>query len=279
MLESPVIRNRWLLLVVLMASGAWALDEPDGGVADVHVPDGGVLDTTTVEHERTPFEALTERFIGSASRAVRFDWRNKSVGFGLVTSGLLELNSFASARLGGFARFPNGNLLIELAFTRVIVWGSNSTEVLAQTPYRQSGRPNRFELDLNFSYVLAEGVVTPKPGFFPPVQMAFSATAGLRYLLYTEIFKNLNAGEVVGAILSPALSQKEVDNLEVGRLPAMQIDRGRYSVLLGFTLDLYFQPGFFVSPRVMLAVPIFGGLTNSGLGAWWELSASFGWML
>ncbi len=266
-------------MAVLAASSAWAADEADGGVPAVVVPDGGVLDTTTVERARTPFEALTERLLGSASRAVRFDWRNKSVGFGVVTSGLFELNSFASARVGGFARFPNGNLLVELAFTRVIVWGSPSTETLAQTPYRQSGRPNRFELDVNLAYVLAEGVVTPKPGFLPPVQMAFSVTGGFRYLLYTEIFRNLSPGEVVGAIISPALSQKEVDNLELSRLPAMQIDRGRYSLLIGFSLDLYFQPGLFFSPRVLLAVPVFGGLTNSGLGAWWELSAGLGWML
>jgi hypothetical protein len=210
---------------------------------------------------------------------VRFDWRQKEVGFGVVTSGLFELNNFATARIGAFARFPSGDFIFELAVTRAIVWGSDSTAKLAQTPYRQYGRPNRFEIDVNVDYVLAEGVVTPRPGFIPPAQLVFSVTAGLRYLLYTEIYRDLTAGEVALAIFAPSMSQKEVDNLEVGRLPAMEIDRGRYSLLVGFSLDIYFQPGLFISPRVMLALPIFSGLTGSGLGAWWELTARIGWML
>ena len=231
-----------------------------------------------VDRARTPFEALTERLLGSASRAVRFDWRAKSAGVGLVTSGLFELNSFATARIGGFVRLPAGDFLVEFAVTRVIVWGSESTARLAQTPYRQSGRPGRFELDVNVDYVLAEGVITPRPGFLPPVQLVFSATAGFRYLIYTQSWPNLTPGEVLLALFSPVLQQKEIDNLEVARLPAMQLDRGRYDLLVGLSLDLYFQPGLFFSPRVLLALPVFSVATASGLGAWWELTARFGWM-
>jgi hypothetical protein len=264
-----LIRELALLLVVGLSATARAEDPPGPKV----------IDPTVVERARTPFEALTERLIGSASRAVRFDWRAKTAGVGVLGSGLFELNSFASARVGGFVRIPSGDFIIEFAFSRAIVWGSDSTAKLAQTPYRQAGRPNRFEIDFNVDYVLAEGVLTPRPGFMPPVQLVFSATAGFRYALYTEIWRNLTPGEVALAIFSPVLQQKEVDNLEISRLPAMQIDRGRYSLLLGFSLDIYFQPGLFISPRVMLALPVFSGVTASGLGSWWELTARLGWML
>jgi hypothetical protein len=267
------------LVVALLASAVWAQDAEKGDGAAPAVPPGATRDEQTVERSRSPIEALAEKFIGSSSRAVRFDWRARTVGFGLLTSGLFELNSFASARVGGFARFPMGDFLVELAVSRVIVWGSESTGRLAQTPYRQTGRPNRFEVDLNFDYVLAEGVVTPRPSFLPPVQMVFSATAGVRYVLYTEIFqKNLKVEEVVGALFLPRMTQKEIDNLEAVRLPAMDIDRVRYSVLVGLSLDIYFKPGLFFSPRVLLALPIFATPERVGLGAWWELGARFGYM-
>lgn len=268
------------LCAALLAAGAARAGEPSlPEVADAKAPPGKVPDATTVERARTPIEALNERLIGSASRAVRFDWRQKTVGFGLLTSSLLELNNFASMRVGGFARFPYNDFVVEVAASRAFVWGSDSTAKLAQTPYRQSGRPDRFELDLNVDYVLAEGVVTPRPSFIPPAQLVFSVTGGFRYLVYSETWRNLSLGGIGLALFAPSLQQKELDNLESGRLPAMQLDRGRYGLLTGFSLDLYFQSGLFVSPRVLLALPVFSGLTESGLGPWWELTLRLGWML
>lgn len=266
------------LSLALLAVGALA-QAPTEPVVGPQAPPGQTPDSTTVERVRTPFEALSERLLGTASRAVRFDWRQKTAAFGLVVSGLFELNNFATARVGGFVRIPYGDFIVELAATRAIVWGSDSTSKLAQTPYRQFGRPNRFELDFNLDYVLAEGVVTPRPSFIPPAQLVFSVTAGFRYLIYTETWRDLIPGDVALAIISPRLGDAEVNNLEAGRLPAMQLDRGRYNLLLGFNLDLYFQPGLYISPRVLLALPVFAGPTGSGLGAWWELSARIGWML
>jgi hypothetical protein len=257
MARRPLTRR--LLVLLLCAAAAQAQE----------------ADVTTLEQARSPFEALTEKLIGTTSRAVRFDWRAKEMGFGLITSQLFELNNFATLRLGAFGRFPTGNFVIELAVTRAIVWGSSSTELLAQTPFRQAGRPNRFEIDVTVDYALAEGVVTPRFGFIPPAQLVLSASAGFRYLLYTEIYKNLTAGEVALAIVGPTLSQKEIDNLEVGRLPGMAIEPGRYSLLAGLSLDLYFQSGIFISPRLMLAPSLGAG---AGLGFWWEFTNRVGWL-
>lgn len=263
---------RRLTLVSCLVAGVSLAEEPA-------TPPGTSPDVATVERERTIFEQLTERLIGSASRAVRFDWRQKTVGLGVVGSALLELNSFGSGRFGAFARIPYGDFVVEFALNRAFTWESESTRKLAQTPYRQAGRPGRFELDFNVDYVLAEGVVTPRPSFIPPAQLVFSVTAGLRYIIYTESWRDLTAGQVALAIVSPRLQDPEIANLEIARLPGMEVDRTRYNVLLGVTLDIYFQPGLFISPRAMIAVPIFASTTSSGLGAWWELSARLGWML
>ena len=253
------------LVLAAALCGTAALAQADGGLP--------VSDETALEPFRAPLEVLTERALGEASRAVRYDWRKSTVGFGVVGSQLLELNNFASARVGGFVRTPLGGFMGELAVTRVFTWGSTSTDELALTPYRQSARPSRVELDLNLGYPLAEGVVTPRFSFIPPMEMVFSIDAGVRYLYYPGSFSNMSAGDVFKGLFAPQLSQKEIDNLELHRLPGMQIDPARYSLLLGFSLDVYFQNGVFFSPRVMLALPVFGG----NLGVWWELSLRLGW--
>ena len=234
---------------------------------------------TTIDRYRTPFEVLAESTIGVASRSVLFDWRKATVGFGVVTSALLELNNFYSMRVGGFVRIPTGNLTAELAVTRVITWGSDSSEKLSLTPYRQSGRPSRIEFDINLAYALLEGVGTPRLGLIPTAELVFSVNVGFRYLYYPGALGTANAGQVLEAIFAPKLQEREIVYLERERLPGMQIDRGRYGLMAGFSLDLYFRTGIFLEPKVMLGLPVLSGMTNSSLGWWWELSMSLGWAL
>lgn len=253
------------VLTVALLSGA-----PDGGVASEPVPD------TSIERYRTPLEALTERPVGEASRAVRFDWRHSRVGFGVLTSSLLELNNYSSFRLGGYVRKALGNVMLDAAVTYVFVWGSDATNKLALTPYRQFGRPNRLELDINFGYAIAEGVVTSRPGLLPAAQLVLTANAGVRYLFYPGGLAGVPALDVAGALFAPRITDAEIKNLDKARLPAMQVDRARYSLLAGLTLDIYFRPGVAVTPRVMMAIPVFSGIQGAGLGWWWELSLGVG---
>ncbi len=234
---------------------------------------------TTLEGFRTPLEVLSESTIGIASRAVLFDWRKKTLGFGVVASQLLELNNFYSTRVGAFVRVPTGNLTFEFAVTRVFTWGSDSSDKLSLTPYRQAGRPSRFEFDVNVAYALLEGVGTPRLRFLPNVELVFSVNVGLRYLFYPGALGKANAGQVVEAILAPRISERELEYLDRERVPGMQIDKGRYGLLAGFALDLYFRTGIFIEPRVMVGVPLLSGITGSSLGWWWELSTSIGWQL
>jgi hypothetical protein len=256
----------------------------DGGLRASVPPTGSepadaVPDVSPIERYRTPFEALTERALGTASRAVRFDWRRTTIGFGAVGSQLIELNNFSSARVGGFARTPLGSLVAEVAVTAVFTWGSPSSELLSLTPYRQAARPGRVELDINLGYPLVEGVGTARLSFIPATEFVFSVNLGFRYLYYPGSMEKMKAEDVAKAIFAPRLSVAEIDNLESVRLPGMQIDGFRYGVLGGFSLDIYFQPGAFISPRVMVC-PSFDSLVGGqGLGFWWELSLGAGFAL
>lgn len=232
---------------------------------------------TSLERWRTPVEALNERMIGTASRAVRFDWRNSTVQVGVLGTELLERNNFASTRLGLMARKPLGVFMGELAVTRAFTWETDSTRKLALTPYRQFGRPSRFELDVNVGYALAEGVVTAWPSFFPPAEMVFSANVGVRYLFYPGALGGQKFLDVTTALASPKLTDDELEYLEQSRPGGMQIDPARYSTLAGLSVDVYLQPGAFLTPRVMMALPLLTPANDTGLGFWWELSVAAGW--
>ncbi|WNG44444.1 hypothetical protein F0U60_10230 [Archangium minus] len=281
-----MIRSVLLIACLALPWTTWAAEEPAADSTQPEPARGDDAQTadseskeedTTIERHRTPFEVLNERMIGTASRAVRFDWRQTQASVGLVGSQLLELNNFKSSRLGGFVRKPIGDFLGEIAITRVFTRGSASTEKLALTPYRQSGRPSRFELDINLGYPLAEGVATARPGFFPATELVFSANAGLRYLFYPGSLSGASFGETVTSLFALKLSEREIENLERSRLPGMQLDGARYSLLTGLSLDVYFQSGGFLSPRVMIALPLISGVDGSGLGWWWELNFGAGW--
>ena len=228
---------------------------------------------------RTPVEVLTERMIGTASRSVRYDWRKSQVGFGLIGSDLLERNNFASTRVGIMARRPMGVFMGELAITHAWTWGTESTRKLALTPYRQHARPNRFELDVNVGYPLAEGIVTAWPRWFPPTELVFSVNAGARYLFYPGALKGATFRQGAQALVEPKLTTRELDNLEARRLGGMLVDPARYNVLAGLQLDLYFQTGGFLSPRAFVALPLLTPVNGTGLGWWWELSMSLGWAI
>lgn len=267
-----------LTLSLWLPLPAFAQAEPMPEPPTVLLPSGEKKEEAFVEKHRTPFDELNERAIGQASRAVRVNWRQKTAGVAFSYGQLLELNNFSSATFGGLLRLPAAGLMFELGASWVHSWGSDSSEKLALTPYRQVGRPSRLEIDINASLPLFEGVSTPRFGFIPATELVFSLTLGFRYNYYLGSMSGMPAGDVIGRIFSAKLNQQELDNLERWRLPSMQIDPARYQLLLGGTFDIFFAPGAFVTPRALIGLPLFSLLNGVGLSTWWELGAQVGWL-
>ncbi|MBL8952549.1 MAG: hypothetical protein JNK82_17350 [Myxococcaceae bacterium] len=237
---------------------------------------GDVIDETTLQSHRTPFEVLSERMIGQTSRAVRYDWRRSTVQVAVSGSMLLELNNFNSARIGGVLRAPVSGLLVEVGLHYVGVWGSDASTKLSLTPYRQAGRPRRFELDLLAGYALGEGVTTPRWSFIPATELVFMVHLGVRARWYEQELDDTKWDAALGNFFSPRLSDHQVQNMESYRVPGMEIDRTRYDLLMGFSFSVYFQNGAFISPRIMSTTP-FVLLNPSGLSWWWDLTLQLGW--
>lgn len=264
-----VILAALLALTSLWTSPAQAAEPAEG-------PTAPAVDDPLAAH-RVPFPELAERNIGTASQPVEFNWRRSTAQVAVTGDQLYELNNFNSLRAGLLGRFPSGNLMVELGASYVRAWDTPSSELLALTPYRQPGRPDRMEIDFNVGLPLAEGVVTLAPRFLPALQLVLNGYAGFRYLLYPDGFAGLKAGKVLGAIFAPALSQDEIDNLDDRRLDAMQVDTGRYGLMVGVGNDLYFKQGFFLSPRVMFAVPLLAPVNGTDLLLWGDFSLAIGW--
>ena len=251
-------------------------DPPTAPESATPTPDIDHTPDAALEKFRTPFEVLTERAIGRTSRRIRYDWRRSTVQVAATVALPAELNSFDSIRAGGAVRVPYDGLLLEAGFSRVWVADTPSTNRLALTPYRQPGRPDRYELDFSVAYPLAEGIVTAFPAFIPATELVLNAYAHFRYLIYPSAFSGLGTKDTFEAIFAGRLSERELDNLEDHRLPGMELDPGRYGLFVGLGNDLYFQSGLFFSPRVLVAVPLLAFMNDSRLRFYVEAVLSMG---
>ncbi len=271
------------LLVTLLAGPVLAAEEEapsdasEEESADTDDNDEGEPELDdSLSRYRTPFPVLVEQSIGTASRPVEFNWRRTTAHVAATGSHYFELNNFNSLRAGGLARIPSEKAIFEVGASYVWVWDTPSSELLALTPYRQPARPQRIELDLTVGLPLAEGIVTVAPRLFPTVELVFSAYAGLRYNLYPTAFKGMKVREVASAVFSPSLTEEELANLDDDRLAAMNVDTGRYGVLIGFGNEIYFRQGVFVMPRAMFAVPVLAPASGTELWFWADLSLAIG---
>lgn len=259
-----------LLLAALGASPALAQEEEPAAPS-------GEAEGDPLSPYRAPFDVLSERYIGSASQPVEYNWRRSKVQLAATGSHPFELNNFNSLRAGGMVRVPQNRLLIEGTLSKVWVWDSPSSERLALTPYRQPSRPPRLELDILAAFPVAEGVVTTYPRLFPAVQLTFNAYGGLRYLVYPKGFdRDMKAREIVGALVSPTITEAELSNLEETRLDAMQVDPARYGVFVGIGNDIYFRQGLFISPRALFALPVLAPVTETEMYFQADLSLVIG---
>jgi|GEM_PF-986239 len=243
----------------------------------VEAPTAPPVDDDVVARARTPVQALTEHFVGSTARAVRFDWRRAPVMVGLSAGEVVEKNNFSAQRYGLLGRKAFSDLILEVGVQLYLSDDTASSELLALTPYRQAGRPAHLELDLNLGYAIAEGVVTPLAAFMPPAEVALVALGGVRYLGYWQTFPDRPIQDIGLSLASPQLSQIELERLDRDAPEAMAIDPARLHALVGLAVDTYLQPGLWVSPRAMLAVPVLVPVTNTSLGLFWELTLAVGW--
>lgn len=261
-----ILLKRVLQLLLLLPVFAYAADEeaPSDDAAK------------TVSEAREPFASLVDQVIGDAFRPLVFDWRRKSLLLSLQAGQIAELNNFESRRYGLELTFPTSSMLVGFTFARVETSATSSSRLIARTPYRQAGRPSRFEFDTGIAIPLAEGIVTQRFNFIPAAHLLLTATGKMRYLYYPDSGKGYTGQQAVTRLFSKMLSNKEQENIEKHRLEGMKLDRARYNALAGVRIEMFFRSGLFLYNQTQLNIP-YQFNDEDGLGAWWDLSLGFGY--
>jgi hypothetical protein len=233
------------------------------------------LTSTQAEATAVPFDTLVDRTLGTTGRPVVFDWRRRSNMISFRSSELLERNVFESYRFGAEAFIPSDGMMMSLGIAKVITTETDGSLKVGKTPYRQLGRPSRWELDFGLRFPLAEGIVTMRPSFLNTAEMVFHATARARYLVYPSAFGKLKGLSMVKAMFSTRLTETEIHELGKIKPSGMNVDSARLNFLVGAATDVYTKDGFFVTPEAQVALPALG----TELGPWWELTLGFGYAL
>ncbi len=229
-----------------------------------------------VDAYRTPFDALMQRSIGSTSRRVLYDWRRANLQLRAVFAIPAELNNFESRRAGLGIRVPTDGVLLAFDVSYVAVSGSVSSRQLALTPYRQPGRPTRLQVDASLLYPLAEGIMTAARDFVPDSELVFSAAGRLSYHFYPSAYRDMTWTQALASTVAPSLSDKALRNLARAGLPGMEVDRARYSLMLGVVTDVYFRRGAFFGVESLVGLPLLGFVTNTKMDYGFELGISLG---
>ena len=125
-------------------------------------------------------------------------------------------------------------------------------------PYRQLGRPERWEILTGVFYPVAEGVVTLRHPVLPAAQMVLSLAADVRYLIYPSLFSKSDITGGLKSLLSTSLTTEQTDKLTQSAPAGMRVDPGKLNVLVGFNLHLYTSGGFIINAKAMLALALLG---------------------
>ena len=141
---------------------------------------------------------------------------------------------------------------------KVFVFSTESADAIALMPYRQAGRPERWELELSGFYPVAEGVVTFRPDFMPAAQMVFSLAGDVRYMIYPSLVSGQGFSNGFKSLIATRLSESDKERLSPSAPAAMKIDSAKIAVLTGFNLHLYTSGGLIISSKAMLALSILG---------------------
>lgn len=235
----------------------------------------GVKSAAEAPEDTQPFPYFVERIVGQAQHPVVFNWRKSQAAVSFEAGPLLELNNFESSRFAGLFRFPSDGASWQIGVASVRTRSTESTELVGRTPYRQTGRPSRWEFDMGADMAFSEGALTHRFSFLPSIEMVFSLQGRLRYLYYPGSAEGLDWAARAKTLIQSQFTSKELENIQAKRLAGMNVDPNRINTLFGTRLDLYTKQGVVLSQNVLMNAPLLG--SGTGLRYWFDLSLGVGY--
>lgn len=239
------------------------------------------------ESEQSRFNTLVARTVGTTARPLIYDWRSQSCLLSIEAGPVIDLNTFESYHTGISCTIPRENTWISLGISRVWTLETDNSKILDRTPYRQVGRPSRYEIRSTFGLPVAEGIVTVMPSWLPAWDMVFSLQTSLHYLIYPESFSGLKGNfldKVSKVFLSRSLSADEASAVQQSAPQSLLVDPSRLNILFGSSLHVFVQGGWFNRVQVEVGTPLLraapdsdGNQPASDISYWWEWSFGVGY--
>jgi len=150
---------------LLVASPSWAVDPTD-------IPESPLSS-----------EGLVQEALSEVKNPHAFDWRKSSYELELGYDYADEKNNFENdgAHLG--LAFPTSSgFLTRLALRRMLVYGSESSNKVGRTPFRQPAGVSRYELMVGGGMSLVEGrAITRLSPWLPDLEHVLHFTFGVHY--------------------------------------------------------------------------------------------------
>lgn len=223
-----------------------------------------------------PLDALATRILGKVSRPSIYQWRQSPVMMRVNLGQVVELTQFDVSQKGLAFIVPGDDSYWELGLTRITVSATDGSDQLALTTYEQPGRPSHWQLRTGFGYSVVEGIGNNIFTFLRPTQFVLMAQTRLLYRYYPGAMAGMEGGEQLAAVLNPALTEQEIDNVSDSMPPGMILDASRMSLQFGLSLEVYDASGLHSTLSVALGHGLPNG-TKVDAGNAWELAWGAGY--
>ena len=243
----------------------------------------GPADSPTTSQESrnllAPFQntwsVMEKESVGQTYRSNVFDWRSKTLLFGLGQGPILEYNNFDSVQTTLNLLFPMRDSLFGLEIGSVSVKSTRATEDISKTPYSQEGRPSRWIATPSWQTPLFEGIGSSYLPLFDTLQFLTLAGFGLRYHFYKPWSED-SLKENIKSLFSPDLSSKEQE-LVSEELPAgMKLSGSRLDLHLSLGFHIFSAGGLGLHSIFHWNLPI-GGDEERELVSHWDLNLGVGY--
>ncbi len=131
-------------------------------------------------------DELAKQVLGKVTQPTHVNWHNHSLELAMHWGSYFEYNNFRTDVRGLLLRLPSDSVVFRLGIDQLKVMATESSRNLAQTRYRQWGRPSRYELKPGAALPLIDAMGFPQQSWMPGLQISLSALFSLHLAYYPE---------------------------------------------------------------------------------------------
>ena len=213
--------------------------------------------------------------VGMSERGSVYPWHTKTMGAVAGYGSSVEFNNYDSQQSSLQLIFPLATgSMYHLGFERVFVTSTAASDQLAHTPYRQSGRPDRWVLSHKYSMALFEGIGGHLIDYLDTMQFVLFASARWRLNWYQQMF---GSSQLIRSMLAPRLEGDELVRVQEDAPAGMLVDERKWDLLASLDLVVFTHRGLMAIGSFAWGQPL--GKMENGISDFWEAQLGVGFLL